>query len=255
MMAPEVARVRQDLWDGVSTAPFPSWKDASAWLENTFGAREERTTGENARAHRLFTDWIQDPRKAEIEGITGVQIHVEYRAHLIPYITDGICHVVVPHGSPFVALGTGARSLADATGFDPASIVMHILTDSPLVLPSIRITETRRFGRFGGGRGTVRAEFNSPDVTHTQIENVLKRVREFWGKSSKRRLTPEDERFRAIINQVAHDLNLEGVPEYGKKGFFEAVRDICMDEGLGSYNNSDTGWRGPYMRWRRTRRS
>ena len=238
-IAPEVGRVRSELWESTS-APFSSWKDASDWLDG-LGAREERTAEENARAYQLYTDWVQDRRRPEIEGIMGVEVHVELRAHTIPYVAPGgshVTHAVVPHGSKFVALESVAKRLANDTGFNEASVVRHILCGLPLVLPSIRITKTLRLG---GKAGTVRVEFNSPDVTHAQITNVLKLVREFWGKSSQGRLAPNDVRFLEIVE------GLGGVPLSGRKAFFGGVRKACDEEGLSSYKN----WRGPYMRWHR----
>ena len=130
------------------------------------------------------------------------------------------------------------------SGFNEASVVRHILCeDLPLVLPSIHITKTLKFG---GGSGTVRVVFNSPDVTHAQIASVLKRVRGFWGKSSKGRLGDEDERFLEIIAKRG------GVPDTGIVQFFGDILQDCLDEGVGSYEKS--GWRGPYMRWKRLRK-
>ena len=241
LIAPEVKRVRRELWGEVA-APFTSWKSASDWLDN-LGSLGERTEEENARAYKLFTEWVHDRRKAEIEAIKGVEVHVELRAHTIPYVAPGanhVTHAVVPHGSKFVDLEYTAKRLAKETGFNEASVVLHILCDLPLVLPSIRITKRLRLG---SKVGTVRVEFNSPDVTHAQIASVLKSVRGFWGKSSQGRLTPDDVRFLEIVAELG------GVPLSGRKAFFEKVREACEREGLGSYESSQ--WRGPYMRWKR----
>ena len=241
LIAPSVKGVRRELW-GDAGCPFASWKDAAEWLA-ALGVREERSPEENARAHQLYTEWLQDPRKAEFEQITGNELDVVPRPHLIPYIapdTNHVTHAVVNHGSPFRELETVAKRLADHSGFNEASVVLHILCDFPLVLPSIRITKTIRFG---GGGGAVRVEFNSPDVTHAQIARVLNRVREFWGKSSKGRLGDEDVRFLEIIGKRG------GVPDAGRVRFFKDILQDCLDEELGSYDKS--GWRGPYMRWQR----
>lgn len=239
-IAPEVERVRSKLFDGLVTAPFPSHEDAVTWLE---GLKNERTAEQKERARKIFSEWADDPRRAKVEDLTGNEVLVTLQAHMIPYVAlDGshVTHAVVDHASRFVELEHVARRLAGSTGFDEARMVLHILCGAPLVLPSIRITKSVRFG---SGSDTVRVDFNSPDVTHAQIARVLTRVRGAWGKAGRNRMKPEDARFLQIVEE------LEGVPESGKKAFFTAVRDVCEDEGIGSYKKS--GWRGPYRRWQR----
>lgn len=238
-IAQKVERVRTELFK-VATAPFPSHGDAVAWLE---GLKNERTAEQKEQARKIFYEWAADPRKAKVEDLTGNEVLVTLQAHTIPYVapdSSQVKHAVLDHASRFVELEHEARRLAEGTGFDEARMVLHILCGAPLVLPSIRITKSLRFG---SGTVTVRVDFNSPDVTHTQIAKVLKRVRAFWGRGGRNRIKPEDTRFLQIVEELG------GVPESGKKAFFTAVRDVCEDEGIGSYTKS--GWRGPYRRWQR----
>lgn len=241
MIAPGVEDMRLKLFDAV-TPPFASRKDAADWLAALPGG-EQREPSEVERARRIYDEWQADPRRTEFEEAMGVEVDITLRAHLIPYIdpdTRWVVNKPVDRDSPYVALESVAKRLADSTGFNEAGVVMHILCDTPLILPSIRITQTRRFG---GRMSTVRAEFNSPDITHAQITKVLKLVRESWGKSDRRRTNAGDISFLKIIE------TLGGVPESERVRFFERVRESCMDEGIGSYEKS--GWRGPYRRWKR----
>ena len=240
-IAPEVERLRAKLFDDAAP-PFPSHEEAAEWLS---GLRVERRDPEDMiRGRLIMEDWWADPRREEFEKVTGVELRLEpIRAHLIPYVAPGssqVIRVAVNHNSPFVDLATEPQRLADDTGLNEASVVLHVLCGSPLLLPSIRITKTLRFG---GRASTVHVDFNSPDVTHAQIASVLKSVREFWGKSGRNRMNKQDARFLEIIDQC------DGVPDSGRKAFFEMVLQVCVEEGVGSYEKS--GWRGPYRRWMR----
>ena len=239
MIAPEVERVREELF-GASTPPFSSEDDAVKWLGG-LRAREGHSIEELVRAHLLFSDWLADSRRHEFSEITGLDAAVTQRAHTIPYVArdgDHVTHTVVRYGSPFVALETVSKHLANDTGFHEAHIVMHILCDSPLHVPSITITNI-----LSGLRRAVRVEFNSPDVTQAQMMELLGRVRDHWGRAGGKRINEKDEEFLALLNEEG------GVPDSGRKAFFARVSERCTARKIGNYKNS--GWRGPYRRWQR----
>lgn len=242
MITPEVEALRLKLFEAV-TPPFSSWEAAAAWVAELPGGGA-RNPDEVARARQLYDEWSDDPRRKEFEEITGAYVDSTIRRHSIPYVAPGgdwVMHKPVSLNSPYMALGTVAKRLANQTGFNEASVVLHILYGHALILPSIRITKTLRVG--GARGGSVRVEFNSPDVTQDQVAKMLKLVREFWGKSARRRTNVKDMSFLKIIEQLG------GVPDSGRVQFFERVGESCMNEGLGSYEKS--GWRGPYRRWKR----
>ena len=236
---PEVERVREELFGSIEPH-FSSCAAATEWL-GSLRVREDRSADELARAQRLHAEWLADPRRHEVEEITGVQSLVTLQAHTIPYVApDGthVTHAVVSHGSPFVKLETVSKHLANSTGFIRAAVVMHILCDYELALPSVRTTKV-----LTNGRRIFRVEFNSPDITKAQMMDLLRRVRDFWGRAGGRRLSEKDVRFLNLIEKEG------GVPDSGRKAFFGKISDTCTAKKIGNYKNS--GWRGSYRRWQR----
>jgi len=231
-LGPEVEAIRKNIF-GHADSPFSSKDVMAAWIDKTARQPCPLSPEEKASLYQLQRD-IRG-KLLEWRARTGLDWREGGPRRFLSYEhgeEGGVTALPLPDPnpweehpavrSPLAELQRAAERMADVTGFSPASLVTYILTGIRPSLPPVVSIASEIWHEFTGIlRRQATMEFLTGNVSFEEHRRIHRKYRKHFSTTRKKRLVPQDEEFRALVQQ--HGRPPEGRGS-GAMAYWERVR-------------------------------